>query len=147
MDFLFPILLLALFAMFVSNRLLKERLRMLEHRMEVLEARRPEPAPPAAEPVESPPAAIAEPAESVTVTTCDWVPEPEPAEEEAPPRETLGGLFERLVAGRLLIWLGGVALVLAAIFLIRFSIVVGLITPAARWAGAGLFGLVLVGAG
>ncbi len=63
------------------------------------------------------------------------------------PRETLGGLFERLVAGKLLIWLGGIALVLAAIFLIRYSIEVGLITPAARMAGAGVFGLLLLGAG
>ncbi|HTU10206.1 MAG TPA: DUF2339 domain-containing protein [Allosphingosinicella sp.] len=72
--------------------------------------------------------------------------EPEAVRPEQP-RETLGGLFERLVAGKLLIWLGGIALVLAAIFLIRYSIEVGLITPAARMAGAGLFGLALVGAG
>ena len=39
--------------------------------------------------------------------------------------ETLGGLFERWVAGRLLIWLGGAALVLAAVFLIRYSIEIG----------------------
>ncbi len=63
------------------------------------------------------------------------------------PRETLGGLFERLVAGKLLIWLGGIALVLAAIFLIRYSIEVGLITPAARMVGAGVFGLLLLAAG
>ena len=61
--------------------------------------------------------------------------------------ETLGGLFERLVAGRLLIWLGGIALVLAAVFLIRYSIEIGLMTPAARMIGAAVFGLVLLGAG
>ena len=33
------------------------------------------------------------------------------APEEPAPRESMGGLFERWVAGRLLIWLGGVALV------------------------------------
>ena len=32
--------------------------------------------------------------------------------------------------GRLLIWLGGIALVLAAVFLIRYSIEIGLMTPA-----------------
>jgi len=70
-------------------------------------------------------------------------PEPEPERE----RETFGVLFERLVAGRLLIWLGGITLVVAAIFLIRYSIEIGLITPAARMIGAAIFGLVLIGAG
>ena len=51
------------------------------------------------------------------------------------------------MAGRLLIWLGGIALVLAAVFLIRYSIEVGLVTPAARMIGAALFGLALLGAG
>jgi uncharacterized membrane protein len=84
-------------------------------------------------------------------------PEPEALPEDAPPGETahhapapqesMGVLFERLVAGKLLIWLGGIALVVAAIFLIRYSIEVGLITPAARMVGAGLFGLALLGAG
>jgi len=68
-------------------------------------------------------------------------------EEEARRSETLGGLFERLVAGRLLIWLGGIALVLAAFFLIRHSIEIGLMTPAARMAGAAVLGLLFIGAG
>jgi uncharacterized membrane protein len=150
MEFLFPILLLALFAMFVSSTLLKERVRLLERRVEALEERPTVSAQPTAEPVETP-SATAEPAgpakAPVTVTTYDWIPEPESVEAEAVPRETLGRLFERWVAGRLLIWLGGIALVLSAIFLIRYSIEVGLITPAARMAGAGLFGLVLIAAG
>ena len=50
------------------------------------------------------------------------------------------------MAGRLLIWLGGIALVLAAVFLIRYSIEIGLMTPAARMVAAGLFGLILIGA-
>jgi uncharacterized membrane protein len=64
---------------------------------------------------------------------------PEPA-----PGEGLGGLFERWVAGRLLIWIGGAALFVAGILLIRYSIEVGLVTPAARMIGAGVFGLLLV---
>jgi uncharacterized membrane protein len=67
-------------------------------------------------------------------------------EEEIRPRETLGGLFERWVAGRLLVWLGGIALVLAAIFLIRYSIEIELMTPAARMTGAAIFGLFLLAA-
>ena len=77
------------------------------------------------------------------------VDEPEPAEEPEEalaPKETFGALFERWVAGRLLIWLGGIALVLAAIFLIRYSIEMGLMTPTARMIGAAFFGLVLLAA-
>lgn len=72
---------------------------------------------------------------------------PDSAPATAPPREreTIGGVFERLVAGRLLVWLGGIALVVAAIFLIRYSI--GLVTPEVRMIAAALFGLILLGAG
>jgi uncharacterized membrane protein len=67
--------------------------------------------------------------------------------DEAPgPRESLGGLFERMVAGRLLVWLGGIALVLAAVFLIRYSIEMGLVTPTARMIGAAVFGFALLAA-
>ena len=156
MELLFLIVLVALVAVFVSNGRLKARLTLLEQRVDGL-----------VEPtgVEIVPAGAAlpdGPAAARSATASDMVAEPERlAEAEAAlasgdeardrlpeaPRETLGGLFERLVAGRLLIWLGGIALVLAAIFLIRYSIEVGLITPAARMVGAGLFGLLLLGAG
>ncbi|HEY0086578.1 MAG TPA: DUF2339 domain-containing protein [Allosphingosinicella sp.] len=67
------------------------------------------------------------------------------APEESP--ETLGGVFERLVGGRLLIWIGGIALALSGLFLVRYSIQIGLITPAIRMLMATAFGLVLIGAG
>lgn len=91
--------------------------------------------------------------ESMSVATADPAPMPEPeAAPEAAPSpeptesETLGALFERLVGGRLLIWLGGIALVAAAVYLIRYSIEIGLVTPALRMAAAGLFGMLLLGA-
>jgi uncharacterized membrane protein len=68
-------------------------------------------------------------------------------EPPAPSSETLGALFERFVAGRLLIWLGGIALVVAAIYLIRYSIEIGLVTPELRMIAAALFGLALIAAG
>jgi len=71
--------------------------------------------------------------------------EPKPDEEAAPIRETLGVLFERYVGGRLLIWAGGIALAVAGIFLVRFSIQVGLISPPVQMAFAALFGLLLIG--
>lgn len=146
MDILFIILLVLLFALFVSNRSLKERVTLIEQQLDALAGgfsvertpagRAPAPAPSAAA------------AAAVPVPVGVVEPEPEPNfAEAAAPRETLGGLFERWVAGRLLIWLGGIALVLAAIFLIRYSIEVGLITPAARMIAAGLFGLFLLAIG
>ncbi|HYI47821.1 MAG TPA: DUF2339 domain-containing protein [Allosphingosinicella sp.] len=147
MDFLIPILLLAVLLLFLANQGLRTRLIRLERRIDAIEGR----APPAEAPavVPRPPVQPAEPAAPGRIVTFEAEPEPV-FDEEAPargPSETFGGLFERLVAGRLLIWLGGIALVLAAVFLIRYSIDIGLVTPAARMIGAGLFGLILVGAG
>jgi uncharacterized membrane protein len=164
MEILFLILLIAVGALFVSNSVLKGRVTILEQRLdgliepadvEIVRGRRDYPM--VAQPSvlrEAEAAAMrASPAPATRAPDAETAPA-DVAAEEAPeevhheaPQETLGGLFERLVAGKLLIWLGGIALVVAAIFLIRYSIEVGLITPAARMVGAGIFGLVLLGAG
>ena len=68
-------------------------------------------------------------------------------EEDRGERETFGTLFERFVAGRLLVWVGGAALVGAAILLIKYSIEIGLLTPKARMIGAAVFGFALLAAG
>jgi uncharacterized membrane protein len=60
-------------------------------------------------------------------------------------KDTLAGLFERVVGGRLLIWIGGIALAVAGVFLVRQSI--GLITPEARMIAAALLGIILIAAG
>lgn len=169
MDFLFVILLFVVFGLFVSITTMKERITILEQRVDWLVAHGAEAAAPApaeesahetawqpsaqreagaAATPDPPPAPL--PASAAAASASDKAVQEEPAQEEAwpaGPHETLSGLFERLVAGKMLIWLGGIALVLSAIFLIRYSIEVGLITPAARMAGAGMFGLALVGAG
>lgn len=64
-----------------------------------------------------------------------------------PARETLASLFEQLVGGRLLIWIGGIALVVAGFFLIRHTIEIGLVTPELRMIAAALFGLLLLAGG
>jgi uncharacterized membrane protein len=64
-----------------------------------------------------------------------------------PARETLASLFEQLVGGRLLIWIGGIALVVAGFFLIRHTIEIGLVTPELRMIAAALFGMLLLGCG
>ena len=152
MDLLLLLLLAgAVFALFVQLSDVKVRLRQLEGRL----AHEPHPGPePVSEPVPEPepePERPSRPPEwaprtppPAPVVTFDW--QPEEIREEPPERtETLGGLFERFVAGRLLIWIGGAALFVAGVLLVRYSIEIGLITPTARMIGAAAFGLLLVG--
>jgi uncharacterized membrane protein len=78
-------------------------------------------------------------------------PPPEPEEAEVRPAsvrespETMAAMFERLVGGRMLIWVGGIAFALGGVFLVRYSI--GRITPAGRMLLAALLGLLLVAGG
>lgn len=62
-----------------------------------------------------------------------------------PPERTRVSL-ESLIGGRLPIWIGGAALVLAGFFLVRYSIESGLLGPATRTLLAALFGLALIAA-
>ncbi|WP_407048178.1 DUF2339 domain-containing protein [Methyloraptor flagellatus] len=72
-------------------------------------------------------------------TATESAPAPRPA---TPPR----GLEETL-GTRWAVWVGGVALALGAIFLVKFTIEQGYFGPAARLTLAGLFSAALVGAG
>lgn len=65
-----------------------------------------------------------------------------PAEEPAPRGFTFD--FEDIFGRRLPIWAGGFALAIAGIFLVRFSIEAGLLTPPVRVAMSFLFGLALL---
>ncbi len=67
---------------------------------------------------------------------------PPPPPSEAPARAGL----ESLVGGRLPVWIGGAALVLAGFFLVRYTIESGLLGPGVRVALAALFSLTLVAA-
>lgn len=172
MELLFLLLLGGFAALWASNRELKRRLDLIEQRLvganrPAIEAAAAEPAVPYTVTVQaasdrSPSSAPAEAGAQVNLQ--EQAPEladqpgiAGPASAAArehvidatadPPRETLGALFERFVAGRLLIWLGGIALVVAAIYLIRYSIEIGLVTPTLRMLAAALFGLALVAAG
>ncbi|MCJ8519119.1 putative membrane protein [Pseudorhizobium tarimense] len=60
-----------------------------------------------------------------------------------PPRET----FESSFGARWTVWIGGIALALGGIFLIRYTIESGLLGPAARLALASIFGVALFAAG
>lgn len=70
----------------------------------------------------------------------------EPADEHGhsflnPP---VGASFEDLVGGKLPIWIGGIALVFAGFFLVRYTIEAGLLGPGARSILATLFALLLI---
>lgn len=60
-----------------------------------------------------------------------------------PPRQD----FEEKLGSRWAVWVGGVALALGGIFLVRYSIEQNLLQPETRTALGGLFALVLIGAG
>ncbi|MHA6721476.1 DUF2339 domain-containing protein [Sphingomonas sp. RS2018] len=68
---------------------------------------------------------------------------PEPPVDDTPATER-GSVFESMVGGRLPIWVGGAALVVAGFFLVRYSIENGLIGPVARVALAALFAAALI---
>jgi uncharacterized membrane protein len=69
---------------------------------------------------------------------------PGPGRRPVEPRPLPQFSFETLIGGRLPIWIGGAALVLAGFFLVRYSIESGLLGPGTRTLLAALFGAVLV---
>ncbi|WP_326525284.1 DUF2339 domain-containing protein [Sphingomonas sp.] len=95
-----------------------------------------EPAPRAAAAVVRAPARIARTAPPPVEAEEPTSPEPAP-----PPRN-----LESLIGGQLPIWVGGAALVIAAFFLVRYSIESGLLGPGVRVALAALFSVALIAA-
>lgn len=67
---------------------------------------------------------------------------PKPPAKTRPPRQKID--FETLVGSRLPVWIGGLALVVGGIFLVRLSIEAGWLTPAIRTFLAALFALALL---
>lgn len=142
------ILLAGLVILLISHRGLARRMAALE--MDVARLGTAPVAESQTVPLANEPASLASPEPS----PLDDIAESEPSApllatetQAASPAESLGSRFERLVGGRLLVWTGGIALGLAGLFLIRYSIEIGLIGPAARMVIAALFGIALIGAG
>ncbi|MEO3387761.1 DUF2339 domain-containing protein [Mesorhizobium sp. CAU 1741] len=69
----------------------------------------------------------------------------EPAGERTEPRPARD--FETAIGSRWAVWVGGLALALGGVFLVRYSIEAGIFGPQVRLAGAILFGLLLAAAG
>jgi len=55
--------------------------------------------------------------------------------------------LESTIGARWAVWVGGIALALGAIFMVKYSIESGLLSPGVRLILAALFGLILIGAG
>jgi uncharacterized membrane protein len=102
-------------------------------------------------PFEAPAAEIAPAAESVPPPAPPFEPDPLPVAEVAPAAEVppvavpahVG--WEQRLGARAFIWVGAVTLALAAIFLVRYSIEEGYLSPEVRVILAAVFGFVLVG--
>jgi uncharacterized membrane protein len=147
------------------------RVDALEERLHWAEptAPRAEPPAPAAAAVHAAPAAtakpdgepIAGPPRGVRLVTSRKPPEPQPApravalqapehptqEMAAPAAAKFKFDFEDIFGRRLPIWAGGIALAIAGVFLVRFSIEAGLLTPQVRVILSFVFGLLLLAAG
>lgn len=129
LELLVGLFLIGLIALFVSNRALAARVEELERR------------------IGAPAAAPAAPRQHVDAEPADIGEAPPAPAPSAPLPVSFANLFESLIGGRLLIWVGAIALVAAAIFLIRFAIEVGLITPELRMVAAAAFGFALLALG
>ncbi len=99
-------------------------------------------APPAAAPPEAPPAAVEQPA-------ADIAPPPMPPRASVPPAAAAptSTTFEERFGTQWIVWIGGLALALGGIFLVRYSIEQGLLGPGVRIFLAAVFAAVLIGAG
>jgi uncharacterized membrane protein len=155
---------------------LADRLQALEVRFEALEAKaagapgaapisatapkpvEPQPAEPPAAPVTTPAAAPVEAIKSEPPRAPEPTPEPARAAAAAPPPPPLpppppaadqdpAQSFEEKFGTRWTVWIGGVALALGGIFLVKYSIEAGLIGPGMRLFFGGLLATALVAAG
>ena len=131
--------LLVLFLFIGQRRGLTERLEALARRVEVLEAReRAALQPSSVEPVTKEVTPVAEEAAvaapSAPIPASQLLPAVPP-----PPRQSL----EEIVMRRWAVWLGGIALALGAVFLVKYSIEQGWFGPTVRVSAGILLGLVL----
>jgi uncharacterized membrane protein len=125
-------------------------LRLLKNAQTAPAATPPAPAAPVAPPIpETPPAPEAageEPAAPASPHPWRRAAAPVPPIPAAAPQPPRGADFEEKLGSRWAVWVGGVALALGGIFLVRYSIEQNLLSPATRIALGGLFALALIAA-
>jgi len=119
---------------------LEQELRRVESLIAVREVEKPE------APVHQTTAIPAPEVVSAPFRTTEPEAPPAPERHVPEPRPLPQFSLETLIGGRLPIWIGGAALVLAGFFLVRYSIESGLLGPATRTVLAASFGLILIAA-
>jgi len=130
-------------------------LRGLELRLSALEASRRDVRPDAAEPAQSdvrPTPAVAAVAPEPSAASAPAPPPAGPAPSapsppSLPPTRPLQPSLEERFGTRWVVWVGGLALALGGIFLVRYSIEQGLVGPGVRVTLGALLAIALVGAG
>jgi uncharacterized membrane protein len=137
------ILFLALLVLGFVLWLMRADVKFLHRRIAELEERLGAPLPAPAPP--PPPRAVAKVQRAAVVRTAP----PPPAEPPAPPEPARPSpfadlSFESLVGGKLPIWVGGISLVFAGFFLVRYTIEAGLFGPGARSITATLFAFIMI---
>jgi uncharacterized membrane protein len=139
----------------VKTVTINDRLRSFERRLAALEPR-PAAAPGAAPPPQPEPSPVFVPPAPATAAEPpppppQPTPAPEPAAPPIPPTEPVAPeptiSFEERFGTQWTVWIGGVALALGGIFLVKYSIEAGLIGPKLRLFFGALFAAALVGAG
>lgn len=136
---------------------MRNEIRKLRDRLDELESRAFGPAPaeefvaaPAAPEPDYRAAAKVTGSRAPRVIDTPTAPQELPSETEADNGQSRSSLFadlsfESLVGGKLPIWVGGIALVFAGFFLVRYTIEAGLFGPGARAVAATIFALAMIG--
>ena len=154
----FGLLVVASVVFFILLNDQRGRIRRIEDRLDALARRDPDELTRDARPVAAPPAPPpVVPVRRPVPTSALQVPpraqvaplaQKAPIETAAPiprkPARTMAANFEALAGGKLPIWIGGVALILAGFFLVRYSVEQGLLGPGARTVLAALLGVILL---
>ena len=147
----FPVI--AIIALVIAINVRTEA-RNLRERLEALESARP--AAPAAAPAAAfapPPPIIERPPETVIAPPPPARPEPQPVEAPAavptaaPKTAPVSATLEERFGTQWVVWIGGLALALGAIFLVRYTIEQGLLGPGVRIFLAAVFAGLLIAAG
>ena len=139
----------------------RSRLKALETRLAERDATGQWAGPPASRPVPALARIVPDPVVSTTVAVAPVVVDTLPVDPvsvdritDAPsialpdpvaPKPKRGWSFEELFGGKLLIWAGGVTLAVAGVLLVKYSIDLGLLSPAVRVVIGLLFGTALIG--
>jgi uncharacterized membrane protein len=99
------------------------------------------------EAIEASPPEVAKPAEPVVAAAAPGRPADRPVAEDDEMERPAGPTVETALGTRWAVWVGGLALALGGIFLVRYTIEAGIFGPEVRLMLAAAFGILLVAAG